>query len=87
MTNIAKAIDRLREERRDAQNQVQKLVEAISVLWPRKHVGLRSGRSRKQPKRRAGRRLCEGFALARLQPAGFLPGNLGARAVGIRVSL
>ncbi|MGA3196140.1 MAG: hypothetical protein ABSD39_14165 [Terriglobales bacterium] len=32
MTNIAKAIARLREERRDAQNQVQKLGEAISVL-------------------------------------------------------
>ena len=32
MTNIAKAIDRLREERRDAQIQVQKLGEAISVL-------------------------------------------------------
>jgi uncharacterized protein YhaN len=32
MTNIAKAIDRLREERRGAQNQVQKLGEAISVL-------------------------------------------------------
>jgi hypothetical protein len=32
MTNIAKAIDRLREERRDSQNQVQKLGEAISVL-------------------------------------------------------
>jgi hypothetical protein len=32
MTNIAKAIDRLREERRDAQNQVQKLGEAIAVL-------------------------------------------------------
>jgi hypothetical protein len=32
MTNIAKAIDRLRDERRDAQNQVQKLGEAISVL-------------------------------------------------------
>jgi hypothetical protein len=32
MTNITKAIDRLREERRDAQNQVQKLGEAISVL-------------------------------------------------------
>ena len=32
MTNIAKAIDRLREERRDAQNQVEKLGEAISVL-------------------------------------------------------
>ena len=32
MTNIAKAIDRLREERRDAQNQVQKLGEAITVL-------------------------------------------------------
>lgn len=32
MTNIDKAIDRLREERRDAQNQVQKLGEAITVL-------------------------------------------------------
>lgn len=32
MTNIAKAIVRLREERRDAQNQVQKLGEAIAVL-------------------------------------------------------
>jgi hypothetical protein len=32
MTNIAQAINRLREERRDAQNQVQKLGEAISVL-------------------------------------------------------
>jgi hypothetical protein len=32
MTNIAKAIDRLRQERRDAQNQVQKLGEAITVL-------------------------------------------------------
>jgi hypothetical protein len=32
MTNITKAIDRLREERRDAQNQVQKLGEAIVVL-------------------------------------------------------
>jgi hypothetical protein len=32
MTNIAKAIDRLREERRGAQKQVQKLGEAISVL-------------------------------------------------------
>ncbi len=32
MTNITKAIDRLREVRRDAQNQVQKLGEAISVL-------------------------------------------------------
>ena len=32
MTNIAKAIDRLREERREAQNQVQKLGVAISVL-------------------------------------------------------
>jgi len=32
MTNIGKAIDRLREERRDAQHQVQKLGEAISVL-------------------------------------------------------
>lgn len=32
MTNIAKAIDRLREERREAQHQVQKLGEAITVL-------------------------------------------------------
>ena len=32
MTNITNAIDRLRQERRDAQNQVQKLGEAISVL-------------------------------------------------------
>jgi len=32
MTNIAKALARLREERRDAQNQVQKLGEAIAAL-------------------------------------------------------
>ena len=32
MTNIAKALVRLREERREAQNHVQKLGEAISVL-------------------------------------------------------
>ena len=32
MTNIAKAIVRLREERRDAQKQVQRLGEAISLL-------------------------------------------------------
>jgi hypothetical protein len=32
MTNIAQAITRLREEHRDAQNQVQKLEEAIAVL-------------------------------------------------------
>ncbi|HUB01497.1 MAG TPA: hypothetical protein VL983_02380 [Terriglobales bacterium] len=32
MTNIAKALDRLREERREAQHQVQKLGEAITVL-------------------------------------------------------
>ncbi len=32
MTNIVNALVRLREERRDAQNQVQKLGEAISVL-------------------------------------------------------
>jgi hypothetical protein len=32
MTNIARALDRLREERRDAQKQVQQLGEAISVL-------------------------------------------------------
>ena len=32
MTNITKALVRLREERREAQNQAQKLGEAISVL-------------------------------------------------------
>jgi len=32
MTNLAKALLRLREERREAQHQVQKLGEAISVL-------------------------------------------------------
>lgn len=32
MTNLAKALDRLREERRDAQHQVQQLGEAIAVL-------------------------------------------------------
>jgi len=32
MSNITKALVRLREERRDAQNQVQKLGEAISAL-------------------------------------------------------
>ena len=32
MTNIGKALARLREERRDAQNQVQKLGEAITAL-------------------------------------------------------
>ena len=32
MTNISKALSRLREERREAQNQVQKLEEAIAVL-------------------------------------------------------
>lgn len=32
MTNIAKALSRLREERREAQNQVEKLEEAIAVL-------------------------------------------------------
>lgn len=32
MTNIAKALSRLREERREAQSQVQKLEEAIAVL-------------------------------------------------------
>ena len=32
MTNIAKALSRLREERREAQNQVNKLGEAISEL-------------------------------------------------------
>ena len=32
MTNITKALSRLRQERREAQNQVQRLGEAISVL-------------------------------------------------------
>jgi hypothetical protein len=32
MTNITKALARLREDRRDAQKQVDKLAEAISVL-------------------------------------------------------
>lgn len=32
MTNLAKALARLREERREAQHQVQKLGEAIAVL-------------------------------------------------------
>lgn len=32
MTNISKALARLREDRRDAQKQVDKLAEAISVL-------------------------------------------------------
>ena len=32
MTNISKALSRLREERREAQNEVQKLGEAIAVL-------------------------------------------------------
>jgi hypothetical protein len=59
---------------------------AGEFLWPRKHVGLRSDRPRKQPKRRAGYRLRE-VPLARLRPAGFLPGNRGAGAIPIRVSL
>jgi hypothetical protein len=32
MTNLGKALARLREERREAQHQVQKLGEAIAVL-------------------------------------------------------
>jgi len=32
MTNLVKALVRLREERRDAQHQVEKLGEAIAVL-------------------------------------------------------
>jgi hypothetical protein len=32
MTNIAKALSRLRDERREAQSQVAKLEEAIAVL-------------------------------------------------------
>ena len=45
MTNISKALARLREDRRDAQNQVNKLAEAISVLekLTRGHGGSYSG--------------------------------------------
>jgi len=48
MTNIAKALARLREDRRDAQNQVDKLAEAISVLekLTRGHGGSYSGQGR-----------------------------------------
>lgn len=60
MTNIAKAIDRLREERRDAQNQVQKLGEAISVLEKltrgASSSGNRSGHRMKRVLSAAGRR-------------------------------
>ena len=61
MTNIAKAITRLREERRDAQNQVQKLGEAISVLesysrngFNRKRWGRRIASSAFSPRPAAG---------------------------------
>jgi hypothetical protein len=44
MTNIAKALARLREERREAQNHAQKLGEAISVLEKlTRGAGLTSG--------------------------------------------
>ena len=53
MTNIAKAIDRLREERRDAQNQVQKLGEALSV--PQKLTRITGGTTHAGPGSRAKR--------------------------------
>ncbi len=59
MTNIAKALARLREDRRDAQNQVDKLAEAISVLekLTRGHGGSYSGQGRaKRVLSAAGRR-------------------------------
>jgi len=61
MTNIDKALDRLREERREAQNQVQKLGEAITVLekLTRSSLGLASVSSTNRTKRvlsAAGRR-------------------------------
>jgi hypothetical protein len=59
MTNIAKALARLREDRRDAQNQVNKLAEAISVLekLTRGHGGSYSAQGRtKRVLSAAGRR-------------------------------
>ena len=59
MTNIGKALARLREERRDAQNQVQKLGEAITALerLTRGAGGTASGGSqRKRVLSAAGRR-------------------------------
>lgn len=47
MTNLTKALTRLREERREAQHQVQKLGEAIAVLekLTRSGVGTHSSSS------------------------------------------
>ena len=60
MSNIAKALARLREERRDAQNQVQKLGEAISALEKlTRGSGITSGSGSQRTKRvlsAAGRR-------------------------------
>jgi len=60
MTNIAKALARLREEHREAQNHVQKLREAISVLEKlSRGMGVTSGAGAYRPKRvlsAAGRR-------------------------------
>jgi hypothetical protein len=60
MSNIAKALARLREERRDAQNQVEKLGEAISALEKlTRGSGITSGGGSQRTKRvlsAAGRR-------------------------------
>src|SRR4030081_2035817 len=48
---------------------------AEEFLWRRKHVGRRSDRSRKQPKRRAGCRLCD-FPREIEARRIFLPDNL-----------
>jgi hypothetical protein len=48
---------------------------AGEFLWRRKHVGPRSDSSRKQPKRRAGCRLCD-FPREIEARRIFLPGNL-----------
>jgi hypothetical protein len=59
MTNIAKALARLREERRDAQNQVQKLGEAITALERLTRSGVTAGGAAPRSKRvlsAAGRR-------------------------------
>jgi hypothetical protein len=60
MTNLAKALSRLREERREAQHQVQKLGEAITVLEKLTHGQVSSyGGAQRRVKRvlsAAGRR-------------------------------
>jgi hypothetical protein len=55
MTNIVKALVRLREERRDAQNQVQKLGEAISVLEKLTRGTLGENQTGQESSLRAGR--------------------------------